>query len=233
MIYGFLPAAARLGLEVLLLTNQPEAHEHAITRAHGPRAPGPARHDSRGHAPRGQAPWPPAAPAGPGPVPPTTATAIPCPGAPQYGPHRPRPVAGSRRTLRPLGRSGADRHDRRAARPAAVFTNSDHLQTQTALAADYFGLPGKDSALGAARQRQGPDAARGSPIPVPNASRCASLSTPAGRHPRGLAYPVVLKPATGVASEDVVLVHQREELARRSAGIFARRPVSAWSPRST
>ena len=28
--------------------------------------------------------------------------------------------------------------------PAAVFTNSDHLQTQTALAAGYFGLPGKD-----------------------------------------------------------------------------------------
>ncbi|QPI71972.1 ATP-grasp domain-containing protein [Sphingobium sp. Cam5-1] len=29
-------------------------------------------------------------------------------------------------------------------RPAAIFSNSDHLQTSAALAADYFGLPGKD-----------------------------------------------------------------------------------------
>lgn len=29
-------------------------------------------------------------------------------------------------------------------RPSAIFSNSDHLQTSTALAADYFGLPGKD-----------------------------------------------------------------------------------------
>ena len=28
--------------------------------------------------------------------------------------------------------------------PHAIVSNSDHLQTQTALAAAYFGLPGKD-----------------------------------------------------------------------------------------
>ncbi len=38
VIYGFLPAAARLGLDVLLLTDQPEAHERAIARARGRRA---------------------------------------------------------------------------------------------------------------------------------------------------------------------------------------------------
>src|SRR5882757_2424151 len=32
----------------------------------------------------------------------------------------------------------------RLPRPDAVFTNSDHLQTQAALAASYLGLPGKD-----------------------------------------------------------------------------------------
>ncbi|MGX2998781.1 ATP-grasp domain-containing protein [Streptomyces sp. JNUCC 64] len=32
----------------------------------------------------------------------------------------------------------------RHGRPEAVFTNSDHLQTQAALAAGYFGLPAKD-----------------------------------------------------------------------------------------
>lgn len=29
-------------------------------------------------------------------------------------------------------------------RPAAIFSNSDHLQMVTAIAAAYFGLPGKD-----------------------------------------------------------------------------------------
>ena len=33
---------------------------------------------------------------------------------------------------------------RRGGQPAAVFSNSDHLQTATAIAASYFGLPGKD-----------------------------------------------------------------------------------------
>lgn len=33
---------------------------------------------------------------------------------------------------------------RYAERPSAIFSNSDHLQTSTAMAADYFGLPGKD-----------------------------------------------------------------------------------------
>ena len=32
----------------------------------------------------------------------------------------------------------------RATAPAAVFSNSDHLQTSTAIAADYYGLPHKD-----------------------------------------------------------------------------------------
>ena len=31
--YGFLPAAARLGLEVFLLTDQPEAHAGVLARA--------------------------------------------------------------------------------------------------------------------------------------------------------------------------------------------------------
>lgn len=32
---------------------------------------------------------------------------------------------------------------RRKQGPAAIFSNSDHLQTSTAMAASYFGLPGK------------------------------------------------------------------------------------------
>ena len=37
--------------------------------------------------------------------------------------------------------------------PDAVFTNSDHLQTQTALAADYFGLPAKSWRAAVSRGR--------------------------------------------------------------------------------
>jgi len=33
---------------------------------------------------------------------------------------------------------------RRRPRPAAVFSNSDHLQASVAMAAQYFGLPAKD-----------------------------------------------------------------------------------------
>jgi hypothetical protein len=195
VIHGFLPAAARLGLEVLVLTDQPMAHEHAVAEARGSLRPGALP----GTIPGGAAPVPPgAAPATRGPV--------------------------------PVRVVGCDPWDVRALiaamallpAPAAVFTNSDHLQAQVALAADYFGLPGKDwrSALRAKdktlmRYRladSGTEQVR------------VSVLTPAESPPPGLRYPLVLKPATGVASEDVMLVHDEDELARRSAEIFARRP---------
>ena len=184
VIFGFLPAAARLGLDVIVLTDQPEAHERAVTRARGPVRPGP------------------------------------CPGRASDG-------AGAA----PARMVGCDPWDvraliaRMAALPAAdaVFSNSDHLQAQTALAAAYFGLPGKDwrSALRAkdkALMRR-----RLTETGAENVT--ATEITAATRHPLGdLPYPVVLKPATGVASEDVMLADSPGELARRSAEIFARRP---------
>ena len=92
--YGLLPAAARLGLEVFLLTDQPDGHAGALARA-GQRAAG------RGVQPR-------------------------IVGCDVYD------------TGALVGRIAG------LARMDAVFSNSDHLQAQTALAADYFGLPGKD-----------------------------------------------------------------------------------------
>ncbi|OPG07370.1 siderophore biosynthesis protein [Streptomyces sp. GKU 895] len=106
--------------------------------------------------------------------------------------------------------------------PDAVFTNSDHLQTQAALAAAYFGLPGKDwrTALRCkdkAEMRRrlaaaGVDTVWSTEITEPSA---ALTDAP---------YPCVLKPREGVASEDVVLVDGPEELATRAKEIFARRP---------
>ncbi len=104
-------------------------------------------------------------------------------------------------------------------RPAAVFTNSDHLQAQVALAAAYLGLPGKDwrSSL---RAKDKPLMRR----------RLAETGTErvswfdlGSTDPGDLPYPVVVKPADGVASEDVVLVTGPDELAGRVARIRARR----------
>jgi biotin carboxylase len=175
--YGFLPAAERLGLDVLLLTDQPEDSARALIRG-------------RTHA------------------------------RPTPGRTYPRPRI-----------AGCDVHDTSALigriaelpAPAAVFSNSDRLQTQTALAAEYFGLPGKDwrSCLRAKnkplmRQRlAGTGAEKVTAIEI-----TAESAYP----PPDLPYPVVLKPAEGVASEDVVLVGSAGELALRCAEMFRRRP---------
>lgn len=118
--------------------------------------------------------------------------------------------------------------------PGSIFSNSDHLQVQTALAAAYFGLPGKDWRVALrtkdkAEMRRWLAAAPG--LPATAAVRAAEL--PAGRDLEdlpdldGIPYPCVLKPAEGVASEDVVLVRDRAELAARCAEIRARRPGAA------
>ncbi len=164
--HGILPAAARLGVDVIVLTDQPEAHQN-----------------SGGHPPD---------------------DVIRC-----------------------------DVHDVRALiaavaalpAPDGLFSNSDHLQAQTALAAAYFGLPGKDwrSALRAKnkslmRRRL---AEAGDP-PV------TAVELPPGADvPDGLPYPVVVKPRDGVASEDVVLVRDKAELISRYSEIRARRPGQA------
>ncbi|MCC3779883.1 ATP-grasp domain-containing protein [Streptomyces sp. UNOB3_S3] len=180
---GYLPAAARLGLAVTLLTDQPEAHRRAY-----------ARHVARGGAPL------------PG------LDVVAC------------DVRDFREVIGRVSELG---------RPDAVFTNSDHLQTQAALAADYFGLPGKDwkAALNAKNKAQlrralagaGLDAVRSLEI-RPDAD-LASLATSLAAD--GLPFPCVVKPREGVASEDVVLVNDAGELLERCREIRARRPDAA------
>ncbi|GHF40773.1 carboxylate--amine ligase [Streptomyces mashuensis] len=176
---GFLPAAARLGLDVTLLTDQPDAHRRAYahTTADLPRL-----------------------------------TLVPC-DVRDF-----REVVGRLTALAAaLGPTGA------------VFTNSDHLQTQAALAADYLGLPGKDwrAALRVKNKalfRQaltGPDRVLAVEI-LPGDAPDAVLRALAP-----LPFPAVLKPREGVASEDVVLVTGPRELLARREEILARRPGAA------
>lgn len=110
--------------------------------------------------------------------------------------------------------------------PDAIFTNSDHLQVQAALAATYFGLPAKDWSAAVRTKNKalmrrhlaaaGLDAVTTVEIgPDPDLDALAAAALP---------YPCVLKPREGVASEDVVLVHDSAELVRRVAEIQRRRP---------
>ncbi|HEX8631444.1 MAG TPA: siderophore biosynthesis protein [Catenuloplanes sp.] len=108
--------------------------------------------------------------------------------------------------------------------PAALLSNSDHLQTPTALAAAYLGLPGKDwrATLRCKDKRltrrtladAGLDAVATATIgPTDGVEAAATLP-----------FPAVVKPREGVASEDAYLVADLAELTERVAGIRARRP---------
>ncbi|ANS70007.1 hypothetical protein SLINC_7783 [Streptomyces lincolnensis] len=156
---GFLPAAARLGLDVTVLTDQPDAHRSAYPDIE----------------------------------------ILEC----------------DVRDFRAVITRISTHH-----RPDGVFTNSDHLQTQAALAAAYFDLPGKDwratlRCKDKAEMRRrlagaGVDTVWSAELTEPTA-----LDAP---------YPCVVKPREGVASEDVVLVENAEELVVHTKEILDRRP---------
>ncbi len=118
-----------------------------------------------------------------------------------------------------------------AGEPFGVFSNSDHLQTQTALAAAYFGLPGKDwrAALRAKNKAE----MRRHLAGHPDGGAVWAAEIPAGQDPSAFAaahdvpYPCVVKPREGVASEDVVLAGDPAELGKRAAAIQAARPGQA------
>lgn len=165
---GFLPAAARLGLDVTLLTDQPEAHRRTGCRAE----------------------------------------VLEC----------------DVRDFRAVITRIATHHP-----AAAVFTNSDHLQTQAALAAEYFGLPGKDWR---ATLRAKNKAEMRRHLAASGADSVRSVELAPGQDPSaltaaGLPYPCVVKPREGVASEDVMPAGGPGELVARAEEIQARRPEAA------
>ncbi|WP_328724425.1 ATP-grasp domain-containing protein [Streptomyces sp. NBC_00259] len=113
--------------------------------------------------------------------------------------------------------------------PDAVFTNSDHLQTQAALAADYFGLPAK-SWRSALCTKDKAEMRRRLAAAGVDTVRCVELAAdqdPATAAVPGFPYPCVVKPREGVASEDVVLAASAWELVRLCTEIRARRPDAA------
>ncbi|MEU8974411.1 ATP-grasp domain-containing protein [Streptomyces monashensis] len=106
-------------------------------------------------------------------------------------------------------------------RPDAVFTNSDHLQVQAALAAAYYDLPGKDWRA-ALRTKDKAEMRRRLAAAGVDTVWSAELTEAVA--PGDAPYPCVLKPREGVASEDVVLVDGPEELTAHAEEILRRRP---------
>ena len=174
--HGLLPAAARLGEPIVILTDDTDAHLRAYAdHPHQPRAVEPAN--------------------------------VRDPGA----------VAA--RVLTLARRHGA---------PAALLSNSDHLQPATALAAGLLGLPGKD--WRAATRCKNKFLTRHA-LAAEGLDTVASVEIGLADDPRAIAadvpFPAVVKPREGVASEDVLLVGTPDELAARVDEIRARRGACA------
>lgn len=88
-------------------------------------------------------------------------------------------------------------------RPAAVFSNSDHLQTATALVATSFGLPTKDWRICYAAKNKAAMRERLQALGLPTLW-FYSLA-PGHVLPQDMPWPVIAKPREGVASLDVKL----------------------------
>ncbi|MBD0690570.1 acetyl-CoA carboxylase biotin carboxylase subunit family protein [Streptomyces sp. CBMA123] len=163
---GFLPAAARLGLDVTVLTDHVEDHQRAYARAG------------------------------------LACEVVEC------------DVQDFREVIGLISQHHT---------PDAVFSNSDHLQTQTALVADYFGLAGKDwkAALRAKNKGELRRHLAESGLDLVRSAELAPGQDPAGLNPP---FPCIVKPREGVASEDVTLVADAAELAQRVKEIQHRRP---------
>jgi hypothetical protein len=159
--HGFLPSAARLGLEVTVLTDRPGDHDRAYESL-------------------------------------STTSGVPC-------------------RVSVVGCEVTDFREivEHARTPDAIFSNSDHLQTPTALAAAYFGLPAKDWRAATRTKNKALMRRHLADLGLDR----VSTGDPADPVP----FPAVLKPREGVASEDVFLVSDAAELSGRVAEIRRRR----------
>ncbi|WP_018077816.1 ATP-grasp domain-containing protein [Thiobacillus denitrificans] len=169
---GFIPAAQRRGLSVVLLTDHAEAHRQHFSR----------------------------------------------PGLAAY-PHE--IVACD--VFNPL--AVIDAITCRAEAPTAVFSNSDHLQTSAAIAAEYFGLPRKDWHVTYCAKNKAEMRARLKARGLDTLWH-AVVCDPAGlaRVVDGVPFPCIVKPREGVASQQVSLAHDRAELAAQCAAAWSKQP---------
>ncbi len=114
---------------------------------------------------------------------------------------------------------------RRGRKPAAIFSNSDHLQTSTAIAADYFGLPGKDWRVAYRAKNKGEmrSALKAKGID----SLWHTIAWDEGdlaRLASEASFPCVAKPREGVASREVGLIRNASKLERHCRTLWKSQP---------
>lgn len=110
-------------------------------------------------------------------------------------------------------------------RPAAVFSNSDHLQTSTALVAEAFGLPGKPWRVCYAAKNKAAMRERLRALGLPTPWFESLL--PGQSVPAGAPWPLIAKPREGVASMDVQLCANAAELQHYLHAFWQRHPGRA------
>ena len=109
--------------------------------------------------------------------------------------------------------------------PAGVFSNSDHLQTTTALTAAYLGLPGKDwrccyRAKNKAAMRQHLRASGADACWFQTVWDSASLEQVSAH----ISFPCIAKPREGVGSLNVRLLENAEQLRSFADGFWQTHP---------
>ena len=110
-------------------------------------------------------------------------------------------------------------------RPLAVFSNSDHLQTATAVVAEAFECPGKDWRLCHAAKNKAAMRERMQRLGLPGP--WFQVLTSGCGLPDDAPWPVVAKPREGVASVDVRLCHNAAELSAYCARFWQQQPDRA------
>lgn len=110
-------------------------------------------------------------------------------------------------------------------RPVAVFSNSDHLQTATAMVAEAFECPGKDWRLCYAAKNKAAMRERMQRLGLPGP--WFQVLTSSSRLPTDVPWPVVAKPREGVASLDVRLCHNAAELIAYCEQFWQQQPDRA------
>ena len=110
-------------------------------------------------------------------------------------------------------------------RPVAVFSNSDHLQTATAMVADTFECPGKDWRLCYAAKNKAAMRERMQRLGLPGP--WFQVLTSNSPLPVDAPWPVVAKPREGVASLDVRLCHNADDLGTYCEQFWQQQPDRA------
>ena len=109
--------------------------------------------------------------------------------------------------------------------PVAVFSNSDHLQTATAMVAEAFECPGKDWRLCYAAKNKAAMRERMQRLGLPGP--WFKVLTANATLPTDAPWPLVAKPREGVASLDVRLCHNAGELSAYCEQFWQQQPDRA------